>query len=34
MRGHALVGGMQMCVLGTRYIDAGLIKVTGIGVDL
>eukprot|EP00978_Attheya_sp_CCMP212_P003155 scaffold6505_cov37-Attheya_sp.AAC.1 len=34
MRGQALVGGMQMCVLGTCYIDAGLIKVSGIDVDL
>jgi hypothetical protein len=33
-RRQALVGGMQMCVLGTCYIDAGLIKVAGIDVDL
>eukprot|EP00978_Attheya_sp_CCMP212_P029760 scaffold106874_cov62-Attheya_sp.AAC.2 len=34
MRGQALVGGMQMCVLGTWYSDAGLIKVAGIDVVL
>jgi hypothetical protein len=34
MRGQALVDGMQMCVLVTCYIDAGLITVTGIAVDL
>jgi hypothetical protein len=34
MRGQALVGGMQMCILGIRYIDAGLIQVAGFYVDL
>jgi hypothetical protein len=34
MRGQALVGGTQICVLGTHYIDAGLIKVAGLPVDL